>query len=59
MKNVHGKSHLQQWKMSFKPTKAKKPMKESEVNLKLLTTMTQTNPKFVMGKPILTVDALK
>jgi hypothetical protein len=45
--------------MSSKPTKGKKPMKESEVNLKLPKTMTQANPKFVMGKPILIVDALK
>jgi hypothetical protein len=59
MKNVRGKSHPQQRKMSSKATKGKKPMKESEVNPKLPTAMTQANPKFVMGKSMLTVDALK
>jgi hypothetical protein len=34
-------------------------VKESEVNLKLLTAVTQANPKFVMGKPMLIVDVLK
>jgi hypothetical protein len=59
MRNVHGKSHQQQWKMSSKATKGKKPVKESEANPKLPTAMTQANPKFVMGKPMLTVNALK
>jgi hypothetical protein len=59
MKNVHGKSHPQQQKMSSKATKGKKLVKESEANTKLLTVMTQANPKFVMGKPMLTVDVLK
>jgi hypothetical protein len=40
MKNVRGKSHPQQRKMSSKATKGKKPMKESEVNSKLPTAMT-------------------
>jgi hypothetical protein len=51
MKNVCGKSHPQQRKMSSKATKGKKPVKESEANLKLLIAMTQVNPKFVMRKP--------
>jgi hypothetical protein len=45
--------------MSFKATKGKKQVKESEANLKLPTTMTPANPKFVMGKLMLTVDTLK
>jgi hypothetical protein len=45
--------------MSSKATKGKKPVKDSEANPKLPIVMTQANPKFVMGKPILTVDALK
>jgi hypothetical protein len=59
MKNVHVKSHPQQRKMSSKATKGKKLVKESEANPELSTAMTQANPKFVLGKPILTVDALK
>jgi hypothetical protein len=59
MKNVCGKSHPQQQKMSSKATKGKKLVKESEANPKLSIAMTQANPKFVMGKPMLTVDALK
>jgi hypothetical protein len=59
MKNVCGKSHPQQRKMSSKATKGKKQVKESEANPKLPTAMMQTNSKFVMGKPMLTVDALK
>jgi hypothetical protein len=58
-KNVHGKSHSQQRMMSSKATNGKKPVKESEANPMLLIGMTQANPKFVMGKPMLTVDALK
>jgi hypothetical protein len=45
--------------MSFKATKGKKPVKKSEANPKLPTAMMQANPKFVMGKPMLTVDTLK
>jgi hypothetical protein len=45
--------------MFSKATKCKKPVKESEANPKLSTAMTQANPKFVMEKPMLTVDALK
>jgi hypothetical protein len=45
--------------MSSKATKGKKPMKELEANSKMPTTMTQANPKFVLGKLMLTVDALK
>jgi hypothetical protein len=45
--------------MSSKATKGKKPVKESEANPKLLIVMTQHNLKFVMGKPLLTVGALK
>jgi hypothetical protein len=39
--------------------RARNPLKELEVNLKLLTVMTQANLKFVIGKPMLTVDVLK
>jgi hypothetical protein len=45
--------------MSSKATKGKKPLKESEANPKLPTAMTQANPKFVMGRPMLTINALK
>jgi hypothetical protein len=45
--------------MSSNATKGKKPVKESEANPKLSTAMTQANSKFVIGKPMLTVDALK
>jgi hypothetical protein len=58
-KNVRAKSHPQQWKMSSKETKGKKPLKESEANPKLLTAMMHANPKFQMGKPMLTVITLK
>jgi hypothetical protein len=44
--------------MSSKGTKDKKPLKESVANPKLSSAMTQANPKFVMGKLMLTVDAL-
>jgi hypothetical protein len=43
--------------MSSKATKGKQPLKES-ANPKLPLAMTQSNPKFVMGKPMLTVDVL-
>jgi hypothetical protein len=56
-KNVRGKSQPHQWKMSSKATNGKQPLKES-TNLELLPAMTQSNLKFVMGKPMLTVDAL-
>jgi hypothetical protein len=59
MKNVRGKSHPQQGKMSSKTTKGKKPVKESEANPKLSTAMMHANLKYVMWKPMLTVDALK
>jgi hypothetical protein len=45
--------------MSLKETKGKKSLKESEANLKLRTTMTYANPKFQIGKPMLTVGTLK
>jgi hypothetical protein len=45
--------------MSSKATKGKKPVKESEANPKLSTAMMQANPKFVMVKPMLTVNAVK
>jgi hypothetical protein len=34
-------------------------MKQLPANPKLPTAMTQVNPKFVIGRPMLTVDALK
>jgi hypothetical protein len=37
--------------MSSKATKGKQPLKQ-------VTAMTQANPKFLMGEPILTVDEL-
>jgi hypothetical protein len=58
-KNICGKSHPQQRKMSSKEIKGKKSLKESEANPKLPTTMTHANLKFQMGKPMLTVDTLK
>jgi hypothetical protein len=59
MKNVRPKSNSQQWKMSSKETKGKKPLKESEANTKLPIAMTHANLKFQMGKLMLTVDTLK
>jgi hypothetical protein len=59
MKNVRGKSHPLQRKIFSKATKGKKPVKELEANPKLLVAMMQANPKFVIGKPMLTVDTLK
>jgi hypothetical protein len=44
--------------MPSKGTKGKKPLKESIANPKLPSAMTQANPKFVMDKPMLTIDAL-
>jgi hypothetical protein len=45
-----------------KATKAKQPLKQlvtvMQANPKLPPAMTQVNPKFVMGKPMLTADAL-
>jgi hypothetical protein len=62
-KNVRGKSHPQQWKMSSKETKDKKPLKESlkesEANPNLPTAMTHANPKIQIGKLMLTIDTLK
>jgi mannitol-specific phosphotransferase system IIBC component len=43
-------------KMLSKATKAKQPL--ILANLKLLPALTQGNPNFVMGKPMLTIDAL-
>jgi hypothetical protein len=45
--------------MSLKETKGKKPLKESEANSKLSTATTHANPKFQIGKSMLTVDTLK
>jgi hypothetical protein len=50
MKNVHGKSHPQQRKISSKKTKGKQKLKQLPANPKLSTTMTQVNPKFVIGR---------
>jgi hypothetical protein len=50
---------LQQWKISSKTTRGKQQLKLLSANPMLLTAMTQANPKFAMGRPILTVDALK
>jgi hypothetical protein len=58
MKNVYGKSHPHQWKISSKTTKGKQQLKQVLANPKFLIAMTQANPKFVMGRPMLTVDAL-
>jgi hypothetical protein len=44
--------------MSSKGTKGKKPLKELVANSKLMSAMMQANPKFIMGKPMLTVDML-
>jgi hypothetical protein len=44
--------------MSSKATKGKKLLKES-TNSMFSIAMTQANPKFVMRKPMLTVDMLK
>jgi hypothetical protein len=45
--------------MSLKETKGKKPLKESEANPKLPTVMMHANPKFQIGKPMLTLNTLK
>jgi hypothetical protein len=45
--------------MSSKETKGKKPLKQLEANPKLPIAMTYANPKFQMGKLMLTIDALK
>jgi hypothetical protein len=50
-KNARGKSQPQQHKMLSKATKGKQPLKQT-------TTIMQTNPKFVMGQSMLTVDEL-
>jgi hypothetical protein len=55
MKNVRGKSHPQQWKMSSKATNGKKPV---EANPILSTVMMHANLKFQMGKSLLTIDTL-
>jgi hypothetical protein len=41
-----------------KGTKGKNPLKESLANPKLSSAITQANPKFIMGKLMLTVDVL-
>jgi hypothetical protein len=58
MKNVHGKSHPQQRNISSKTTKGKQQLKQLPANPKFSTAMTQAKPKFVMGRPMLTVDTL-
>jgi hypothetical protein len=58
MKNVCGKSHPQQRKISSKTTKGKQQLKQVSANPKFLTAMMQANPKFVMGRLMLTVDML-
>jgi hypothetical protein len=45
--------------MSSKATKGKKLVKESEAYTKLSTGMMYGNPKFKLGKLMLTVDALR
>jgi hypothetical protein len=59
MKNVRGKSHPQQRKMSSKETKGNKHLKESIADPKLSTAMMHANLKFQMGKPMLTINTLK
>jgi hypothetical protein len=44
--------------MSSKATKGKNPLKELIANPKLMPAMSLGSPKFVMGKLMLTVDAL-
>jgi hypothetical protein len=44
--------------MSSKGTKGKKSLTESVANPKLPSAMMQTNPKIVMGKPMLIVNTL-
>jgi hypothetical protein len=46
-KNVCAKTQSQQQKMSSKATKGKQPSQK-------MTAMTQANPNFVMGRPMLT-----
>jgi hypothetical protein len=58
MESVCVKSHPQQRKILSKTTKSKKQLTEVLANPKFLIAMTQANPKFVMGKPMLTIDAL-
>jgi hypothetical protein len=58
MVNARGKSHPQQQKISSKTTSGKQQLKQVPANLKFSTAMTHANPKFVMGRPMLTVDAL-
>jgi hypothetical protein len=44
--------------MLSKGTKDKKPLKKSVADPKLPSAMTQANPKFVMGKLMLTINML-
>jgi hypothetical protein len=57
-KNVHGKSHPQQQKISSRITKGKQQLKQLLANPRLMIAMMQVNQKFVIGRPMLTVDAL-
>jgi hypothetical protein len=59
MKNICGKSHLQQRNISSKTTKGKQQLNQLPANPKFLTAMTQANPKFVMGRPMLIIDVLQ
>jgi hypothetical protein len=58
IKNVCGKSQPQQWKISSKNTKGKQELRQLPANPNLLTTMMQANPKFLIGRLMLTVDVL-
>jgi hypothetical protein len=51
MKNVRGKTQLQQQKMLSKATKGKQPLQQTTAKM-------QANQKFVMGLRMLTVDEL-
>jgi hypothetical protein len=44
--------------MLSKGTKGKKPLKELVANPKLSSAMMQANPKFVLDKPMLTVNVI-
>jgi hypothetical protein len=52
-KNVRGKSHPQQRKISSKTTKGKQQLKQP-----LAIVMTLASPEFVMGRPLLTINVL-
>jgi hypothetical protein len=59
MKNLCGKSHPQQWKVPSMTTKGNQQFKQLLANPKLPKAMTKVNLKFVMGRLMFTVDALK